>query len=157
MFIIQIYRQIQSYPDSNKPISLENVMFCMCIYLFYFFLFTIYIPLSGWYIPYTNDFSHISIIELCRHYDETKSLCAQFQFQSLEVYVYEVLIAETNTLQHCGLIIAYSLLKDFDKVTSTLNSQQSITSSNSFIKIFVTIDLWCLIHVINVMTIWEFQ
>ena len=66
----------------------------------------------------------MSIIELCRHYKEKKSLCAQFQCQSHEVYVDEVLIAETITLEHCGLIIAYSLLKNVDKVTSTLNSQQ---------------------------------
>ena len=157
IFIIEISRQIQSYPDSNQPISLENVMFCMCIYLFYFFLFTISISHSCWYIPYINDFSHILIIELCRHYEKTKSLCAQFQSQSLEVYIDEVLIAEINTLQHCGLIMAFSLREDFHKGTSNLNSQQSITSSNSFIKFFATIDLWCLIHVKNMMTIWELQ
>ena len=35
------------YSDSDEHIYLQNVMFCMCIYLFYFLLFIISIPLSG--------------------------------------------------------------------------------------------------------------
>jgi len=116
ILIFKIYREIQGYPDPNEPISLQNVKFCMCIYLFYFFLFAMSVSLSDWYIPYTNYFSNISIIELCRHWGEEKSLCTQFQFQSLEVYVDEILIAETTTLQHCGLIITYCLLEDLEKL-----------------------------------------
>ena len=41
----KIYRKTQSYPDSHEHISLQNVKFCRCIYLLYFFLFTISIPL----------------------------------------------------------------------------------------------------------------
>jgi hypothetical protein len=47
IFIIKIYRKIQSYLNSNEHISLQNVNFCMCIYLLYFFLFTITILLSS--------------------------------------------------------------------------------------------------------------
>ena len=54
-----------SYPDFIKPISLQNVKFSMCIYLLYAFLLTIFIPLSPWYVPYTNGFSNLSVIELC--------------------------------------------------------------------------------------------
>jgi len=32
------------------------------------------------------------------------------------VYVDEALIAETTTLQHCGLIITYCLLEDLNKL-----------------------------------------
>ena len=46
IFIFKTYREIQTYPDSNEPISLQNVKFCRCIYLLYFFLFTIYIHSS---------------------------------------------------------------------------------------------------------------
>ena len=70
----------------------------MCIYLLYFFLFTITVYLSGQYIPYANDFSIISMIELCRYRGEAQSLCTHFQFLPLEVYVDEVLIAGTTTL-----------------------------------------------------------
>ena len=78
IFIFNIYREIQSFPDSNELISLRNVNFCMCIYLLYLFLFTISIPLSG--CPYTNDLFNISRIELHRHWREARSLCTQFWF-----------------------------------------------------------------------------
>ena len=47
----------------------------MCIYLPYFLLFTIYVPLSGSYILYTYDSSTVTMIEL---YTEKKY--TQFQF-----------------------------------------------------------------------------
>ena len=59
----------------------------MCIYLLYFSLFTMSIPLSGQHTLYTYDSFNISMIKLCIHWKEAKSLCTQFQFLPLEVYM----------------------------------------------------------------------
>ena len=60
--------------------------------------------------PYTNDFSNISMIELCRHCGEAESPCAQFQFQPFEVYLDEVVIAQTTELwtDYCLLSVGRS-------------------------------------------------
>ena len=80
---IETYRAIQ---------VLMGLFFCkmsnfVCIYLLYFFLFTITIFPSSWYILYTYDSFNISLIELFTHSEGTKYLCTQFQFLCVEVQI----------------------------------------------------------------------
>ena len=68
----------------------------------------------------TSPIPMISLESLLLSYVDTEGkqnlYATQFQFLSLEEYVDEILIAETTTIQHCGLIITYCLLEDLDKL-----------------------------------------
>ena len=71
----------------------------MCVYLVYYFLFTITIPLSSWYILYTYDLFNIQLTSLWLDHVYTEKQ------QNIHVLSFSfcLFVAKDTNLQHCGL------------------------------------------------------
>ena len=100
ILIIKICRKIHSCPNFTEPISLQNIKFCMCIHLLYFFLFTTSIPLSvGSSFILTIPLTYLWLSGVCTEKKQNVYIFSVYASWCAD----EVLIADNTIPQHSEL------------------------------------------------------